>query len=159
MSVWCLSDADQLGHFCPTIFFSFCFFVFLQFLSVCAFALLSFCLLVFLPFCLFVFLSVWGSSDADQLGHFGRERWVRIQSMQSRSCLNNLQASIQHSKFDSDKNKEKTIKHIWRKRKEDKDNDKHKYKSSPQQQMGKQELMRGTQATQIHPTNVKMGLV
>ena len=193
MSVWCLSDADQLGHFCPTIFFSFCFclcfcpfclFVLLSFclfvfLSFCLFVFssvlcssdadqlghfglifpFSFCLIVFLPFCLFVFLSVWGSSDADQLGHFGRERWVRIQSMQSRSCLNNLQTSIQHSKFDSDKNKEKTIKHIWRKRKEDKDNDKHKYKSSPQQQMGKQELMRGTQATQIHPTNVKMGLV
>ena len=31
-------------------------------------------------------------------------------------------------------------------------------KSSLQQQMGKQELMRGTQATQIHPTNVKNGI-
>ena len=74
--------------------------------------------------------------------------------MQSRSCLNNLQASIQHSKFDSDKNKEETNTYDEKERKT-KANTK---KSSLQQQMGKQELMRGTQATQILPTNVKNGI-
>ena len=120
--------------FCLFVFLSSCLFAFLSFqvcdawamrtnwdtlvlLSLYLFVISSFCLIVFLPFCLIVFLSVWGSSDADQLGHFGREPWVRIQSMQSRSCLNNLQASIQHSKFDSDKNKEKTNTYEERERK------------------------------------------
>ena len=60
MSVWCLSDADQLGHFCPTIFFSFCFFrLFAVFvcLCFCPFVFLSSCLFAFLSSCLFAFLS------------------------------------------------------------------------------------------------------